>query len=45
MKLIPKWAKGVSFLEKESGQRLTEREGKPVGDGAKELWMGEPWAI
>lgn len=40
MKLIPKWSKGVSFLQKESGQRLTEGEGKPTGDGAKELWLG-----
>lgn len=40
MKLIPKWAKGVSFLQEDSGQRLTEGEGKPTGDGAKELWLG-----
>lgn len=42
MKLIPKWTKGISFLQKESDQRLTE-EGKPFGDGAKELWVGELW--
>lgn len=40
IKLIPKWAKGVSFLQKENGQRLTKGEGKPTGDGAKELWLG-----
>lgn len=34
MKLIPEWAKGVSFLQKESGGKLTEGDGKPSGDGA-----------
>lgn len=45
MKLIPKWAKGISFLEKESSQTLTGQEGKPGGIGAKELWMGKPCTI
>lgn len=45
MKLIPKWAKGISFLQKERDQRLTEKEGKPSGDVLRNSGWGIPGGL